>query len=79
MVLKCLLNFDYEFRNSLQNYPFQRWNLWNYDLIRDINLTIENADSPNLTEVLRNQFIAELRFIRARNYFELVNRMGVFP
>lgn len=75
-------NFDYEFRNSLQNYPFQRWSLWNYDLIRDINLSIENieeADSPSLTEDHKNQFIAELRFIRSMNYFELVKRMGGVP
>ena len=75
-------NFDFEFRNNLIEYPFARWNLWNYDLIRDINLAIDKiteVNSPKLTDVMKEQFIAELRFIRALNYFELVKRMGGVP
>ena len=75
-------NFDYEFRNSLIDYPFGRWSLWNYDLVRDINLAIDNiknADSPKMTEKIKTQFIAELRYLRAFNYFELVKRMGGVP
>lgn len=75
-------NFDFEFRNSLVNYPYQRWSLWNYDLVRDINLAIEQiekANSPKLSAMQKQQFIAELRFLRALNYFELVKRMGGVP
>jgi hypothetical protein len=75
-------NFDYEFRNSLIDYPFRRWTLWNYDLIRDINLAIDNiqaANSPRMTDVIKAQFVAELRYLRAYNYFELVKRMGGVP
>lgn len=75
-------NFDFELRNNITNYPYLRWSLWNYDLIRDINLAIENinkVDSPNLPDVLKEQFVAELRFLRAYNYFELVKRMGGVP
>lgn len=75
-------NFDFEFRNNLIEYPFGRWNLWNYGLIRDINLAIDKigeANSPRLSDQLKEQFIAELRFLRALNYFELVKRMGGVP
>jgi hypothetical protein len=75
-------NFDYEFRNSLISYPYGRWSLWNYDLIRDINLAIENieaTDAPKLTPTAKQQFLAELRFLRAFNYFLLVQRMGGVP
>lgn len=75
-------NFDFEFRNSLINYPYLRWSLWNYDLIRDINLAIENIEkttSPKMTPAVKEQFIAELRFLRSLNYFELVKRMGGVP
>jgi hypothetical protein len=52
-----------------------------YVFIRDINLTLEKMDqfSGSLTEVKRKQFNAELRFIRAFVYFELVKRMGGVP
>lgn len=75
-------NFDYEVRNNIINYPFSRWNLWNYGLIRDINLAIENiekVESSKLTITQKDQFVSELRFLRALNYFELVKRMGGVP
>jgi len=75
-------NFDFEFRNNLIEYPYARWSLWNYDLIRDINLAIDklnSVNSPKLPENQKLQFIAELRFLRALNYFELVKRMGGVP
>jgi len=75
-------NFDYEIRNTILNYPFGRWSLWNYDLIRDINLAIENiaaTTAPRMTPVIKEQFTAELRFLRAFNYFLLVKRMGGVP
>jgi hypothetical protein len=75
-------NFDFEFRNNLIEYPFNRWSLWNYDLIRDINLAIDQiqkVDAPKMTESLKTELVSELRFIRAQNYFELVKRMGGVP
>jgi hypothetical protein len=55
--------------------------LWNYSLIRDINLAIEKITnvSVKLTDAQKTQFISELRFLRAFNYFELVKRMGGVP
>ncbi|WP_207534358.1 RagB/SusD family nutrient uptake outer membrane protein [Desertivirga arenae] len=54
---------------------------WDYTFIRDINLSLENLDkySSSLTDVKKKQFNAELRFIRAFVYFELVKRMGGVP
>lgn len=72
---------NYESLNNLANYSYDSWTLWNYDLIRDINLALENIEkySVNLSNAQKDQFKAELRFIRAFNYFELVKRMGGVP
>lgn len=65
---------DFAFADSYGRY-------WDYTFIRDINLTLEKMDefSGNLAESKRKQFNAELRFIRAFVYFELVKRMGGVP
>lgn len=54
---------------------------WDYTFIRDINLSLENMDkySDKLTDNQKKQFNAELRFIRAYVYFEMVKRMGGVP
>ncbi|HEU0226813.1 MAG TPA: RagB/SusD family nutrient uptake outer membrane protein, partial [Arachidicoccus soli] len=62
------------------NYPYNWWSLWNYDYIRNINLFIQNCQaSTKLSDGDKTQFIAEARFLRAANYFELVKRMGGVP
>ncbi len=68
-------------RNNIANYGADSWRLWNYDLIRDINLALEGivAYGTSLTAAQKTQFDAEFRFIRAANYFELVKRMGGVP
>lgn len=68
-------------RNNLTTYATNRWFLWNYTLIRDINKTIEGIQEfgTTLDTVQKTQFVAELRFLRAFNYFELVKRMGGVP
>jgi hypothetical protein len=68
-------------RNNIPAYGFDRWRLWNYSLIRDINLSLENIQKfgEKLSDAQKAQFSAELRFIRAYNYFELVRRMGGVP
>jgi len=67
--------------NNIVQYDYNRWTLWNYDLIRDANLCLEGIDkySTVLTEAVKTQFRAEFRFLRAYNYFELVKRMGGVP
>lgn len=68
-------------RNNLTSYATNRWFLWNYSLIRDINKSIGNIEkfSTGLSADVKKQFTAELRFLRAFNYFELVKRMGGVP
>lgn len=68
-------------RNNIVNYPFDRWRIWNYSLVRDINLALENIETygVSLSAEQKAQFSAELRFLRAYNYFELVKRMGGVP
>ena len=66
--------------NNLVSYNFDRWFLWNYDLIRDINLSISKLNTiSELPEDQKTQFLSELRFIRAFVYFEHVKRMGGVP
>lgn len=68
-------------RNNILSYPYDRWRMWNYFLVRDINLALENIEKygKTLTAAQKTQFSAELRFIRAQNYFDLVKRMGGVP
>lgn len=67
--------------NFIVSYAFDRWRLWDYGLIRDINLAIENIGtySTGLNAAQKAQFTAEFRFLRAYTYFELVKRMGGVP
>ncbi|MBC8155299.1 MAG: RagB/SusD family nutrient uptake outer membrane protein [Bacteroidetes bacterium] len=67
--------------NNIISYPFERWRLWDYGLIRDINLALENIEqySTTLPAAQKIQFTAEFRFLRAYTYFELVKRMGGVP
>jgi hypothetical protein len=66
--------------NNIVTYNFDRWGLWNYELIRDINLSIGKLTTiSKLPENQKTQFLSELRFIRAYVYFEHVKRMGGVP
>jgi len=68
-------------RNNITSYATSRWQLWDYGLIRDINLALESMDkySVSLSATQKAQFNAELRFVRAYQYFELVKREGGVP
>ena len=77
-----LSNNDLEVRNNLLSYDYNRWTLWDYNFIRDVNVSIDNINasaSLAVTPLLKKQFIAELRFLRALDYFEMVKRMGGVP
>lgn len=68
-------------RNNIVTYAFDRWRLWDYVLLRDINLALENIEKfgTSLSADQKVQFSAELRFLRAQVYFDLVKRMGGAP
>ena len=65
---------DYQFGDDYGRF-------WDYGFIRDINLSLENieAQTAETATLNKRQFIAELRFIRAFVYFEMVKRMGGVP
>jgi hypothetical protein len=66
--------------NQLASYGYDFARYWDYGLIRDINLALENITVYSaLPEADIKQYNAELRFIRAFVYFELVKRMGGVP
>ena len=74
-------NSNDEGRNNIRNYATNRWEYWDYTLIRDINLSIEKlqTNGTKLNADLKKQITSELRFIRAWVYFEMVRRMGGVP
>ena len=77
-----LTNQDLEIRNNLPEYAYDRWRYWDYVLIRDIHVALDQikaANSPTMTTGVKAQFDAEFRFLRALVYFELVKRMGGVP
>lgn len=71
---------DANWRNEFQ-FGDDYGRYWDYGLIRDINLALDNIDkfSTQLKEEQKQLFTAELRFQRAFIYFELVKRMGGVP
>ena len=71
---------DQNWRNDFQlGDDYGRY--WDYGLIRDINLSLDNLSTigVKLTAEQKSPFIAELRFLRAFVYFEMVKRMGGVP
>lgn len=71
---------DQNGRNDFQ-YGSDYGRYWDYGLIRDLNLSLENINTlgVKLTPAQKSIFIGEMRFIRAFVYFEMVKRMGGVP
>lgn len=67
--------------NNILNYAYNRWTLWDYGYIRDINLSLNDLSqySTVFTTTVKRQYRSELRFLRAFDYFEMVKRMGGVP
>ncbi|NLD64811.1 MAG: RagB/SusD family nutrient uptake outer membrane protein [Bacteroidales bacterium] len=60
--------------------PNAQLDYWNYKNIRDCNFFIEKMDNnPNFDQAYNKQRIAEVRFLRAYMYFEMVKRFGGVP
>lgn len=61
----------------------KEWYMWSWDkcykAIYMCNVAIEKSDGIEMEEALKNQYLAELRFIRAITYFELVRNYGGVP
>ena len=72
--------------NLLDNFTFdQTWGsfatVWNasYKSIAQSNLVIGNGATVAMDETLRSRYLAEAKFIRALNYFNLVRLFGDVP
>lgn len=52
---------------------------WKYNIIRDINIMIENLETSPLDQDFKDQRVAEARFLRAYIYFQMVIRYGGVP
>ena len=55
---------------------------WNYESIRRINMFLDNADKcpeERLSVASRNDYIAQMKTLRAWRYFEMVRRYGGVP
>ncbi len=68
------------YTSSRTGWGFNEWANWDYGYVREINLFIERAQAATgLSDGDKKRFIAEGRFLRAVNYFEMVKRMGGVP
>ncbi len=79
--------------NSLCQYPWESNALivssgtfntgmnagYNFEGIRRFNYFLDNIDRVKFDETLKNQYKAEVRVIRAWNYFNLANKFGAVP
>lgn len=52
---------------------------WNFEAIRMANLFLEKVDNCDMSEALRERFKAEVRFMRALDYFSLTTTFGKVP
>ncbi|QNL47963.1 RagB/SusD family nutrient uptake outer membrane protein [Olivibacter sp. SDN3] len=67
-------------RNTRVNYPYNIKQYWDYGLIRDVTLFLENIEASTLIQGEdKLQLLAEGRFIRAFIYFLHVRSMGGVP
>ena len=61
----------------------KEWYMWSWDncykAIYMCNIAMEKAMDVDMSEDLRNQYIAEVKFLRAITYFELVRNYGGVP
>ncbi|MDN5213744.1 RagB/SusD family nutrient uptake outer membrane protein [Fulvivirgaceae bacterium BMA12] len=66
-------------RNGGGDFDLDLYTYWDYGLVREINLFIENAETSSLDAAILKGLVAEARFIRASVYFEMAKRMGGVP
>lgn len=75
-----IANYDLQKYNTNNEYPKKLWNDA-YIHINTLNYMIENADKVDvstsvLTPQKRDQYLGEAKFLRAYNYFHLVEQFG---
>jgi starch-binding outer membrane protein, SusD/RagB family len=62
-------------------FPYTMWGDYSWTLMRDIHIAMAGISAANTAPInlVKPQLIAELRFLRAWNYFELAKRYGGVP
>ncbi|MGO1650461.1 MAG: RagB/SusD family nutrient uptake outer membrane protein, partial [Sphingobacterium sp.] len=62
--------------NNDQNFPDDLWRVYDYTLVRDLNLFINGVRQSTLDEEIKNNFEGEARFLRAWTYFNMARSLG---
>lgn len=75
----CWFGFSYKYGNLKITGGLFEWWEGAYKVIRKLNEFIEKVQLSPLDDGVKTQRIAEARFLRAYNYFELVKRYGGVP
>lgn len=52
---------------------------WDWSLVRNINVFLENYDRTDIIEKLRNKYAAEVRLLRALDYYDKIKLYGKLP
>lgn len=65
--------------NNRQNYEDNLWRVYDYGLIRDLNLFVKGIQTSTLSTSSKDNYEGEARFIRAWTYFNMVRGLGGVP
>lgn len=65
--------------NNRQNYEDNLWRVYDYTLIRDLNLFVNGIKTSTLSTTSKDNYEGEARFIRAWTYFNMARSLGGVP
>lgn len=65
--------------NNRQNYEDNLWRVYDYNLIRDLNLFVKGIQTSTLSASSKDNYEGEARFIRAWTYFNMARSLGGVP
>jgi hypothetical protein len=71
--------YGYKFGGLNINGGLFEWWEDAYNVIRSLNIMIQKIPDTQFSEEFKKQYLAEARFLRAFNYFEMVKRYGGVP
>lgn len=67
------------FTKGLLNTTGGEVEYWDYNLVRDMNTFFKEITTAGIADDVKNQYIGEVKFLRAYVYFEMVKRYGGVP
>lgn len=65
--------------NNMQDYSDDLWRVYDYTLLRDLNLFINGVKNSTFSKEVQNNFEGEARFLRAWTYFNMARSLGGVP